>query len=128
MKKSLIAMAVVLLLCGCGRKEDVVEGSTKEAAASRKPGEVVLPADSAKLQQIRVARVESGAVPTDQVVVPGRIEVNPNRVSHVALPVSGRVSNVTVRIGEMALPVALTRPASTARPATASVRRAARAA
>lgn len=100
MKKSLIAMAVVLLLCGCGRKEDVVEGSTKEAAASRKPGEVVLPADSAKLQQIRVARVESGAVPTDQVVVPGRIEVNPNRVSHVALPVSGRVSNVTVRIGD----------------------------
>jgi cobalt-zinc-cadmium efflux system membrane fusion protein len=100
MKKNLIAMTVALALCGCGHKDDVVEGSTKEAAVARTPGEVALPADSPKLQQIRVANVETGIVPTDQVVVPGRIEVNPNRVSHVALPVSGRVSNVGVKIGD----------------------------
>jgi cobalt-zinc-cadmium efflux system membrane fusion protein len=34
------------------------------------------------------------------VVAPGKIEVNPNRVSHVIAPVAGQVSDVLVKIGD----------------------------
>lgn len=93
--------AAGLFVTACGHREDVAESSTAQTTASaRNPGEVVLPPDSPKLQQIRVARVESAMVPTDQVVAPGRIEVNPNRISHVGLPVAGRVTSVLVKIGD----------------------------
>lgn len=39
-------------------------------------------------------------VPTDEVIAPGKIEVNPNRVSRVVLPVSGRITQVMTRLGD----------------------------
>jgi cobalt-zinc-cadmium efflux system membrane fusion protein len=44
--------------------------------------------------------VRDAAVPFDEVVSPGKIEANPNLVSHVTLPVAGRVSTVLVKIGD----------------------------
>jgi cobalt-zinc-cadmium efflux system membrane fusion protein len=64
------------------------------------PGRVVLPANSPKLQQIRVEAVSTADVPMDEVVAPGKVEVNPNRVSHVVLPVPGRIADVKVHLGD----------------------------
>jgi cobalt-zinc-cadmium efflux system membrane fusion protein len=63
-------------------------------------GVVVLPADSPMLQQLRRASVEVADLPTDEVVAPGKIEANPNRVSKVVLPVTGRITSVFVRVGD----------------------------
>src|SRR5207253_10071795 len=68
--------------------------------ARARSGEIVIPPDSPKLQQIRVETVRMESVPTDEVVAPGKIEVNPNRVAHVALPVAGRITSVTHRLGD----------------------------
>ena len=102
MKSVIFVVATGVLLTSCGHREDVAETSPARAsnAAAKKPGEVVVPPDSPKLQQIRIARVDAAMVPTDQVVAPGRIEVNPNRVSHVGLPVAGRITTVLVKIGD----------------------------
>ena len=52
------------------------------------------------LEQLRVALVGTAELPTAEVVAPGKIEENPNRVSHVVLPVSGRITNVMVKLGD----------------------------
>lgn len=52
------------------------------------------------LQQIKVEPVQTASVPRDEVVAPGKIEVNPNRVSHVIAPVAGQVSDVLIKIGD----------------------------
>ena len=85
-------------LAGCGRRDEKAAAAAPPAQAE--PGTVTIPPDSPKLRQIRVAPVGTAAVPVDQIVVPGKIEVNPNRVSHVVLPVAGRVATVLVRIGD----------------------------
>jgi len=52
------------------------------------------------LTQIRVEPVQTAELPTDEVIAPGKIEVNPNRVSHVVLPVAGRIASVLVKLGD----------------------------
>jgi cobalt-zinc-cadmium efflux system membrane fusion protein len=44
--------------------------------------------------------VSAQTLPTDEIVAPGKIEANPTRVSKVVLPVTGRVVNVFVHIGD----------------------------
>ena len=61
---------------------------------------VVLPADSPMLKQIRRQPVVVLDLPTDEVVAPGKIEANPNRVSKIVLPVTGRVMSVLVKMGD----------------------------
>jgi cobalt-zinc-cadmium efflux system membrane fusion protein len=52
------------------------------------------------LKQIRVEAVGTATVPTEEVVAAGKIQTNPNRVSHVSMPISGRVVSVMVRLGD----------------------------
>jgi cobalt-zinc-cadmium efflux system membrane fusion protein len=52
------------------------------------------------LNQIRRQRVSLRDLPTDEVVAPGKIETNPNRVSKVVLPLAGRVTAVLVKTGD----------------------------
>jgi cobalt-zinc-cadmium efflux system membrane fusion protein len=61
---------------------------------------VVLPAGSPMLKQIRRERIALKDLPTDEIVAPGKIETNPNRVSKVVLPVAGRVTAVLVKTGD----------------------------
>ena len=74
--------------------------------ASRQPNarselaQVILPPDSPKLKRIRIEPVRLAEVPLDIVVAPGKIEINPNRLSHVLMPVPGRVRQVLVRLGD----------------------------
>jgi cobalt-zinc-cadmium efflux system membrane fusion protein len=86
-----------LSLTGCREERPRAQAETARPKQSNK---VTLPADSPVLRQIRVEPVKTADVPTDEVVVPGKIEVNPNRVSHVLLPVPGRVAEVYVRLGD----------------------------
>ncbi len=91
--------AAALLLGGCGRREDKDAPATVSADASP-AGTVIIPPDSPKLREIRVGQVVSQAVPTDEIVSPGKIEVNPNRVSRIVLPVTGRITSVLVGLGD----------------------------
>lgn len=63
-------------------------------------GRVSYPPGSPKLMQIRTAVVETGAAPQDEVVAPGKIAINPNRIARVAPAVAGRVVSVEVRVGD----------------------------
>ncbi len=82
---------------GCGRKP---QPAPEHPAVSTKPGQIVLPPDSPKLQQIRVDVVKTATVPADEVTSPGKLEANANRLSHVVLPVPGRIATVTVKLGD----------------------------
>jgi len=90
------------LLNNCSREK----AQTGEATQSRQTNAksesalVILPPDSPKLKRIRVEPVRLAEVPLDEVVAPGKIEINPNRLSHVLMPVPGRVRQVLVRLGD----------------------------
>jgi cobalt-zinc-cadmium efflux system membrane fusion protein len=71
-----------------------------DAALTATSNAIVLPADSPMLNQIRRQRVSLRDLPTDEVVAPGKIETNPNRVSKVVLPLAGRVTAVLVKTGD----------------------------
>ena len=52
------------------------------------------------LKQIRREKVADAELATDEVIAPGKIEANPNRVSKVVAPVAGRVARVLVAVGD----------------------------
>jgi cobalt-zinc-cadmium efflux system membrane fusion protein len=86
---------------GCHRQEEAT--ATPETAHPLMAGEqgiVVIPANSPMLEQLRVAPVGTAELPTEEIVAPGKIEENPNRVSHVVLPVPGRITKVMVKLGD----------------------------
>jgi len=64
------------------------------------PQTVVIPPDSPMLARIRREPIRMAELPTDEVMAPGKIEANPNRISKVLLPVTGRVASVLVRLGD----------------------------
>jgi cobalt-zinc-cadmium efflux system membrane fusion protein len=95
-----LALALSLLLACSKEKESDSKSAAVSPPATGKPGQVILPPDSPKLAQIRVASVQVQEVPTDEVTAPGKIEVNPNRVTHVVLPLAGRIAAVNVKLGD----------------------------
>jgi cobalt-zinc-cadmium efflux system membrane fusion protein len=99
--KTLALIAVALsLFAGCGSR--ALESTPAAAAgpADPPPGTVVLPANSPMLMQIKRQTVAVMELPADEVVAPGKIEANPNRISKVVLPVAGRITRVLVKTGD----------------------------
>jgi cobalt-zinc-cadmium efflux system membrane fusion protein len=97
----LILGTAVALLTACGKHDDPPAVEAAPAKAERPAdGSVVIPADSPKLKEIKVEPAEMAQVPVDEVVSPGKIETNPNRVGRVMLPVAGRVTSVLVKLGD----------------------------
>lgn len=96
-KYSVFGIAVALGLVGCGeaKKESIAE---KKIASV--PGQAVIAPDSPQLAQIRTEAVELAIVPVGNVSAPGKVEANANRLSHVVLPVPGRVTTVLAKIGD----------------------------
>jgi cobalt-zinc-cadmium efflux system membrane fusion protein len=91
----------MLLLAACSKPGDKAAVAAAAPAEERLPeGTVVIPAGSPKLAEIHTGVVRTASVPFDEVVSPGKIETNPNLVSRVALPLSGRVSSVLVKLGD----------------------------
>ncbi len=99
MTKLAIFAAGLTLIAGCGRNVASVEAD-KPAPAAARPGEVVIPPDSPQLAQIRVERVQSEPVPFAGVSAPGKVEASANRLSHVVLPLTGRITSVDVHLGD----------------------------
>jgi cobalt-zinc-cadmium efflux system membrane fusion protein len=96
----LFVFACALASAGCwGRAEQNVDRLAPSTTPAM-PGIVIIPPDSPKLAQIRVEPIKLEAMPAGEVTAPGKVEVNPNRVSRVPLPVAGRVTQVLVRLGD----------------------------
>jgi len=93
-----IFLAGLLVWPACSGSHRLVDPPS--ASATDPPGLVVIPPDSPKLTQIRVATVRMAELPKDEVVAPGKLEANPNRVSRVLLPLAGRISRVAVKLGD----------------------------
>ena len=101
----LVLMACIVTFTGCTqsrkRAHKAAPELTAPAAGIMHPAsEVRIDRDSPALAQIRLSTVETAEVPMDEVDAPGKIEANPNRMSHVVLPLAGRISQVLVRIGD----------------------------
>ena len=97
--KWIYVLALSFALTGCNRKEQVTQASAAPTPPA-KAGQVVLPVDSPKLRQLTIAEVATENVPSDEVLAPGKVELNPNRLGHVMAPVAGRVGTVLARIGD----------------------------
>ena len=83
-------------LAGCGGKENAAASSGEPVPASKKASGHV----AAKLANIPVAPVEAIKVWANDVAAPGYLEVNQNRLSHVVLPLPGRIVEVMVKLGD----------------------------
>ncbi len=90
---------VSILLCDCGSVPPPAAPSPAPTEQS-KSNVIEIAPDSPKLRQIQVSEVKLEELPTDEFTAPGKIELNPNRVSKVLLPVAGRISEVLVRFGD----------------------------
>ncbi|MFB3829418.1 MAG: efflux RND transporter periplasmic adaptor subunit [Bryobacteraceae bacterium] len=100
MKKSLLALSCAALLLGGCRA-----ARTNAAAPSAEPapapgGEIVLGADSPQLKRIHTEPAVMVEYAAEEVVAPGRVEVNPNRVSRVLAPIAGHVRQVLAGLGD----------------------------
>src|SRR5262245_43574694 len=98
-------IAVVILGCclnACSRKPAYPKPEARSIPATQTvtSGRVTMSSDSPKLQQIRVEDVQMRSIAVDEVIAPGKIDVNPNRVSRVAVPVTGKSLSVLVRLGD----------------------------
>jgi len=97
---------LLMFLCvvACEKKQKVEADSlpaTESAATKKTPSDVVkFPADSPQLQRIRTEVVKVASVPRDEIAAPGKIEMNPNLVSRIVMPVPGRVRRVMVQLGD----------------------------
>jgi cobalt-zinc-cadmium efflux system membrane fusion protein len=96
----LAGSALAVLSCGCGQKPGRSAAATPPPSEARAGDLVSLPPGSPALQQIRIAAVQTREVPHDVLTAPGKVEVNPNRVSRVLMPVPGRVRAVLVKLGD----------------------------
>ena len=103
MTQGSIALLGVLLsagvLGGCGQSEAPAAASTP-VAPLRNLNVVRIPLDSPQLKQIRAEPIRQIDMPSDELVAPARVAMNPNRVSRVLPPVSGRVLKVLVKFGD----------------------------
>lgn len=100
MKRFIGAAVLIVVLAGCTRKQPPAEPHSEKQIATDPNGEVHFPPDSPQLSRIKVAAVEMMRQPLDEVVAPGKVEANPNRVARVAMPAAGRVRRVMVGIGD----------------------------
>ena len=98
---SVLVVAVSLLALSCGSEKAASDAAPKsESAITVRGNEVIIAPGSASLQQIQTLVVEDADVPTEEVDAPGKIQADPNRLSHVDLPLAGRITSVLVHLGD----------------------------
>ena len=97
---SVLVVAGLCLLAGCGPADDGRAAASPSApAAPQPPGVIAVAPDSPQSRQLRVGTVEVAGVPSDEVVAPGRVIANPNRIARVLLPLAGRITAVLAGLG-----------------------------
>ena len=85
---------------GCGEKPAGNGPANSPPVEVRDDTRISIHPGAPALQQIRTAPVETREIRNDVLTAPGKVEVNPNRVSRVVMPVPGRVRTVLVRLGD----------------------------
>jgi membrane fusion protein, heavy metal efflux system len=98
-----VACVLMLLLSGCSSSSSDRKqpgDASAQPAVMRTGGVVKLASDSPQLSRIRVEPVATAAVPVEEVIAPGKVEMNPNHVTRIAMPVPGRVRRVLVGLGD----------------------------
>jgi cobalt-zinc-cadmium efflux system membrane fusion protein len=102
-----LAYGALWLMVGCERAGGGTPSATPSSAATTVPSDamggtnvVAVPPDSPQFKQLRIEAVRLRDVVADEVVAPGRVGVNPNRVSRVLPPVQGRVLEVMAKLGD----------------------------
>jgi membrane fusion protein, heavy metal efflux system len=100
MTRRTIAFCLLFAITGCGRSPQAATDESAAAIPATDSGEVRFPPESPQLQRLHIEEVRTEQVPLEEVVVPGKIEANPTRISRIALPVAGRVKQVMVTIGD----------------------------
>lgn len=94
------AAICLFLLAGCGKQASKEATPEREPSPQAIPGQASIDPASPQLEQIRIETAAASLVPVGNVSAPGKVEANANRLSHVVLPVAGRVSTVLVKIGD----------------------------
>ena len=103
MKKNILlvmGITAIAWLSSCGQGEKASQTAAKPLAPINQPGHAMIAADSPQLAQIRVEPVQMKMVPVDTVSSPGKVEANANRLAHVTLQLTGRVTAVYAKIGD----------------------------
>jgi cobalt-zinc-cadmium efflux system membrane fusion protein len=99
----IISLGLLLFACQKANPTTSEANSKSEAStnAARRSGNVIqFDVHSPQLERIRSAPVAEAEVPVEELSAPGKVELNPGRVSRVALPVAGRVREVLVGLGD----------------------------
>lgn len=95
-----LGVGLVTLFSGCGRAPEAPASPPETPGAAPATGMIVIPRDSPRLKEIRVEPVRMQEVVRDEVIAPGRVVMNPNRISRVLPPVQGRVVSVMAKLGD----------------------------
>jgi len=103
-----VSMFAIAVLCACSRSTDPQPSAAEERAGAATSASlqsqamplVVVPPDSPRAKQLRIETVREQAFPTDEVLAPAKVMINPNRISRVLPPVQGRVLAVFVKLGD----------------------------
>jgi cobalt-zinc-cadmium efflux system membrane fusion protein len=97
-----VLLPLVLLSGGCTRRAEppitLAEAAGPVAGGAAGPLRFAL--DSPQLQQIRTGEATSIEAPQEEVTAPGRLQIDPNRVARLSMPVPGRVASLAVRLGD----------------------------
>lgn len=98
------AVALLSLTFVACQQKDSKPASDPSAATTTPPNGdktlVKLPPDSPQIGRIRSVTVQSDSVPQQEIIAPGKVEMNPNRVSKIVMPVAGHVRRVLVGLGD----------------------------
>src|SRR6185295_10406482 len=94
--------ALLLVLAGCNRSGESQDQSYVPSigAAKRSGNTIKFDPKSPQLARIHAGTVEFATVPKEELLAPGKIELNPGRISRVALPMPGRIRDVLVALGD----------------------------
>jgi len=103
-----VSIVALALSTACSRSADPQPSAAEERAGAAMSASVqsqamplvVVPPDSPRAKQLRIETAREQAFPTDEVLAPARVMINPNRISRVLPPVQGRVLAVFVRLGD----------------------------
>jgi cobalt-zinc-cadmium efflux system membrane fusion protein len=95
-----VGLILVGGLVGCSGAHSGQTDAGISAAVSNQAGHIKFPENSPQLTRIQSAVAEVAKVPEVEIVAPGKIEANPTKVSKIVMPVTGRVGQVLVNLGD----------------------------
>jgi cobalt-zinc-cadmium efflux system membrane fusion protein len=95
----LLMLALSANACSRSSARDATRADTP-AAPVRSGNRVQFDASSPQLERIRVVPVATATLAIDELDLPGTVEAMPTRLAKLALPVSGRVQQVMVTLGD----------------------------